>query len=185
MSAGIVNQVNTIVKSNGNPKKTLALFPDILIAIENAKTPEEISGIRSMAAIYKSYLKETLPGIMADRNEIFTHVHKAGVLLIEASAKAGAIWQEMEGKQQEGRPKNSANSRSLISWHEAGFKSDKDVTRCVRAAALDEADRWQYYEECRVNAKEPTMNGIENVLVRSLRRRRIAFVLCTDSALDT
>ncbi len=139
------------------------LIPKITAAIELAKTPIQANDIRTMLDMTMRYLRQQLPKAVKDRWDRYEKMHPAETGYVEAAAKAGVLWDGMEGKQPNGvRYDRSAKSPSLTVL-DAGFKGARDATRCERAGKLHPEDRRTYYEEMKKDQRHVTLDGAERI----------------------
>ena len=160
--------IDTSIERKVDPVElATVVYPRIQFALEQAKTPEEVSTLRAQIEAVQTYIKSELPKAVRDRKERFKTTFDGDMLYCEASAKLGGMWGPLENKAEHGgdRGKNQyrewqANDRSLANINDY-FASSVDATRCVRAGRLGPQDRKLYYEEQRLAALQPTVNGLE------------------------
>ena len=145
-----------------NPIEFALVFPNNLNkAIEKAKTTEEANGLRAIADMGLSYMKQTLPRVVQDRHKKYLLMHPTEIAYAEASAAAGRMWDDADDKAGHGSwadPPNS--SRSTI---DAGFRDRRDATRCTRAGLLHPEDRRLYYEERNQDEAHITLSGLDSI----------------------
>ena len=140
------------------------LVPRLTEAIELAKTPTQANDLRTMFDMALRYLRQQLPRAVKDRWDRYDKMHPAETGYVEAAAKAGALWDGIEGKRLAGRPSNNrANSPDLMGATDQGFKGRRDAVRCVRAGRLHEEDRRTYYLEMNQDQRHVTLDGAERV----------------------
>ncbi len=144
------------------------LIPRLTNAIELANTPPQANDLRTMFDMSLRYLRQQLPGVVKDRWERYALMHPAEMGYVEAAAKAGALWDAMEGKadqgSRDGYKSNLTSAKSpMLSVADAGFKGARDATRCERAGKLHPEDRRIYYEEMNQDQLHVTLDGAERV----------------------
>ena len=156
--------IDTSIEQKIDPVElATVVYPRIQFALEQAKTPGEVSTIRSQINAVQEYIKKELPKVVKDRLERFNTTFDGDKLYCEASAKLGAMWEAVVNKWPKGKRQDIASSddrRMMVSW-EGYFPNDRDATRCVRASMLDEEDRRVYFEEMYEKVTQPTVSGLE------------------------
>lgn len=160
------DEVRNEIAGGIDPVRMAAVFlPRMERALEVAQTAQETNEIRSQIETVMTYIRRSLPKLNRNRVEQFKYTHESDMLYLKASAKAGAMWKACEEKatQGSGMAKRSENFRNVISWLDAGFKNDRDVTDCQRLSELHEEDWRTYEEETLTNLRQPTINGAMNV----------------------
>jgi N6-adenosine-specific RNA methylase IME4 len=145
----------------------LVYYPRMEQAIELAETPEEINEIRSQIDTVNTYIKRALPKFLQERRKQFDITHQGEMLYIEASRKAGAMWDAVEGKAKAGGDRQSKHSNGRnngISVQDVGFNNPVDAMRCRRIGAeLDDEDVREYSEYTYENQIHATVNGMERI----------------------
>lgn len=123
-------------------------------AIEQVKTPPEANVLRRKIKA----VQELAP----KRHENFDMAFKGACAYCEVSAKAGALWAELEDKatQGSGMAKRSQNFANVISYTDAGFDNSQDATVCQRVGELTAEERKAYYHKCENDGKLPTLGGM-------------------------
>lgn len=138
-------------------------YPRIEAALELAQTSEEANEIRTQIETVNTYLKRELPKYIKDRRKEFENTHKGDMLYLQASAKAGQLWEKCEDKMPSHRPSN--NCKNLYtSATDAGFKGRADSMTCQRIGEILDTEDWRVYsEETFENMRQPTLYGAECV----------------------
>jgi hypothetical protein len=134
----------------------LSTIRDVGSEIELAKTPEEANVIRAKI----DAARRLLPQIIKDRLERFGYAFEGNWAYIEASIKAGELWNSLEDKRGRGERLEVKSQKIAISATDAGFASSQDATICSRLAEMDEEDIHTYKEDCRDSDKLPTLGGL-------------------------
>lgn len=78
------------------------------------------NNIRTMLDMTLAYLRDQLPKAVKNRWERYSKMHPAETGYVEAAAKAGKLWEEIEGKKPDGGAYRSAISPTGISVIDAG-----------------------------------------------------------------
>lgn len=141
----------------------LSFYPRISYEIELAKTTEEANHLRALIGMANEYVDQKLPSILDDRHKKFAIMHPGEVAYIEASAKAGKLWDANPNKQRSGVRKDSSENFQGYSVTDVGFKGHKDAMTCTRVGELDKQDRQLYYDEKLQNESHATLYGAERV----------------------
>ena len=137
------------------------LIPRLIEAIELAKSAPEANDVRTMFDMAIRYLRQQLPGATKDRWEQYDLMYPAEMGYVEAAAKAGVLWDAVEGKAVQGQHLSCAELHMTVI--DAGFKGRRDAMRCERAGKLHPEDRRTYYLEMNQDQRHVTLDGAERV----------------------
>lgn len=152
-----------------------SVYPRALEALLKAKKPEDVNEIRIQIGTVVEYINKKLPSHVKDRKKRLVKANKGNRIYIEACIKAGLVWMRVE--KHRGRPKKDDDGKqkdlflddksvqdvTLLTAEEAGFIGRRDAQQCVRAAKLHDEDIRVYYNECDINNRQYTLNGLESV----------------------
>lgn len=129
------------------------------LGIEKLKTPDEANLMRAQI----DAAKKLLPQIVKDRNERWDYAFEGNWAYVEASIKAGELWNAVGNKREFHRPSETTEN-TAVSTIDAGFKDSKDATVCSRLASYDgvwkEQDVEDYKNECDDTHKQPSLGGL-------------------------
>ena len=129
--------------------------------IELAKTPEDANLLRAKI----DAARKILPQVVKDRNLRWDYAFDGNWAYVEASIKAGELWNAVEDKASAGRQwDNSKLISNKISSADAGFKNSVDATMCSRLATYDgvwtEQEIDDYKNNCDDYHKLPSLGGL-------------------------
>ena len=117
-------------------KVALELVPQLRQAIELCETPDEANKLRSLIGMAQTFLKQNLPKELKKRSQQFRRAFPANWGYVEASAKAGILWEATDNKHPSGVRYDRSENSPTLSVTDAGFKGSRDATACNRAAEL-------------------------------------------------
>ena len=128
------------------------------LGIEKLKTPDEANLMRAQIEA----AKKLLPQVVKDRNERWDYAFEGNWAYVEASIKAGELWNAVESRATQGtRTDITSKYISKLSTADAGFKNSVDATMCSRLASFDgmwkEKDIEDYKNECDDYHKQPSL----------------------------
>lgn len=135
----------------------LAIIQNVGSEIELARTPEEANVIRAKI----DAARRLLPQVIKNRLERFGYAFEGNWAYIEASIKAGKLWNSLDNRatQGDGMAKRSQKIANISSG-DVGFATSQDATMCSRLAEMDKEDLRTYKEDCRDSDKLPTLGGL-------------------------
>lgn len=117
-------------------------------ALMNAESVEEVGFIRAKV---ETIAKTIAPRLAVDR-------FKWAKGYVESCVKHGEMWNACEDKVPHGTNR-FVDIKNFISISDAMFKNATDAMMCARIASLDLQDLHEYYDDCRLNGKFPSLAG--------------------------
>jgi len=139
------------------------IYPRIERALQLAVTPQETNEIRAQLETVNTYIQRSIPKVIKDRTAQFYYTHEGDMLYLRASEKSGALWKVCEEKRPQGTNQSSENFQKTMSATDAGFKNPRDAISCERISELHEEDWRTYEQETKLDMRQATMNGLENI----------------------
>lgn len=118
-------------------------------ALMNAESVEEVGFIRAKV---ETIAKTIAPRLAIDR-------FKWAKGYVEACIKHGKMWIACENKSPHGGDKSKLKYLNLVTITDARFKNHTDAMMCARIANLDPDDLDEYFDDCRLNGKFPSLAG--------------------------
>lgn len=127
--------------------------------IDKLQSPEEANILRAQI----DAATKLLPQVVQDRQKRWKYAFDGNWSYIEASIKAGELWNNIEDKASPGGDrfsKHSQNFANAISSSAAGFKTSQDATMCSRLATMHSEDVRTYKDDCEDSDKLPSLGGL-------------------------
>lgn len=156
-----------------------SLYPRALEALDSADSVEDVNTIRHGLEAIVTVTNKHLPKYVKDRVSRLKKANKGNDTYLQACRAAGRMW--LVTDKYRGRPPDSDSDDQLeleletesiqegtlllpkIRAEDAGFTSNRDAQRCVKAAQIHDEDYRTYREECDQNGRQYTLGGLENL----------------------
>lgn len=122
-------------------------------------TPQEAQYQRGRNADLTTHVKH----FIKDRQLRDELAWTASKLYCETSAILGSMWGMDESRRIRGQNESSENFQMTTSWHDYGFTSPRDAVTCERVGELPRDVRYEYYDDCRDENKQPSLHGLEEI----------------------
>lgn len=156
-------QLTALLAQGPDPREIVeVIIPQVYAAIELAETPEEINEVRSRVDMLSGYINDKIKQYGVERWEEYEVMHPAETAYVKASAKAGELWADT-AKRPQGQNQSSENFPKTMGPVEAGFKSNRDATACVRAGELTDEEWRTYISDCKERQRHVTLSGAERM----------------------
>lgn len=156
-----------------------SLYPRAIEALDSADNVEDVNIIRHGLEAIVTATNRHIPKYVKDRASRLKKANKGNDTYLQACRAAGRMW--LITDKYRGRPPDSDNEDQLeleletesiqevtlllpkIKAEDAGFTSNRDAQRCVKAAQIHDEDYRTYREECDQNGRQYTLGGLENL----------------------
>jgi hypothetical protein len=140
---------------------------------------EDVNTIRHGLEAIVTATNRHIPKYVKDRASRLKKANKGNDVYLQACRAAGRMW--LVTDKYRGRPPDSDNKDQIelelevesvnsltlllpkIRAEDAGFTSNRDAQRCVKAAQIHDEDYRTYTEECDQNGRQYTLGGLENL----------------------